>query len=349
LLSPGLSCSQYAAGEITELPEVTTGDLPETDESTTDESTSLDVPDTSPCRPECTSYEACVSGECVCVPDCWNKECGDDGCGGICGKCPGDSFCVDDRCRYPPCQNNCGDEVYVPSGSFRMGCNESLDEYCDDDEFPYHAVYLDAYWIDRAEVTQFAYHECVLAGVCEMPMLVGGYSPMSKLRGDHPVSAVKRDQAAAYCNWRGKQLPTEAQWEKAARGTDERIYPWGNENPNCGLAAMYGPMTSCADWDTLPVCSKPLGNSPYGACDMAGNLLEWVADDYSAEYYSTSPLSNPTGPEPDTLGLWQTVRGGWYGNVNLVLKAMRASSRASVPPGTFYSSIGFRCVRSLEE
>jgi formylglycine-generating enzyme required for sulfatase activity len=224
--------------------------------------------------------------------------------------------------------------VYVPAGRFNMGSVES--EPCAHlDEFPQHAVYLDGFWIDQTEVTNAQYQQCVDAGLCSPPVCDWGeptYDDVTK--GDYPVTCVNWDEARTYCEWAGGRLPTEAQWEKAARGTDERGYPWGNEfdenRCNSGESGIG---------ETTPVKSySPEGDSPYGAADMAGNAYEWVIDWYDIEYYATSPSENPTGPRG---GEGRGLRGGnWYGDHCNA----RATYRYYDVPHGRSNGVGFRCV-----
>jgi len=219
-----------------------------------------------------------------------------------------------------------GDMVAVPAGAFLMGCNGAVDQNCNADESPYHSVDLAAFSIDKTEVTQAAYAACADAGAC--PAILGMPSDLV------PVHGVGWATASAYCTWAGKRLPTEAEWEKAARGTDGRVYPWGNSDPTCD-EANFG---TCAG-APLAVGERSSGASPYGALDMAGNVAEWVADHYAADYYAASPAQNPPGP---ATGANYVDRGGWYRSR---AEQLRASFREPNSPDTALSYLGFRCAQ----
>jgi eukaryotic-like serine/threonine-protein kinase len=231
--------------------------------------------------------------------------------------------------------------VYVPEGDFSIGSeNGRLDE------LPVHTVYLDAFWIDRTEVTNRMYAMCAAKGACQWITNSNTNCNFSHYGQsgfeNHPVTCVDWNMAEAYCQWAGRRLPTEAEWEKAARGTDGRTYPWGNTFPTCKLANLFslGFMTSRCVGDTTPVGSYPDGASPYGAWDMAGNAWEWVNDWYSATYYGKSPGSNPTGP---TSGDYHVMRGvSWDNNVDVAHSAYRFGG----PPSEGPYEPGFRCARS---
>ena len=241
--------------------------------------------------------------------------------------------------------------VYVPAGEFQMGCDDANpNESCYSDEQPLHTVYLDAYYIDKYEVTNAQYAQFLNAmgnqeegGDTWLDAddsdvrihQVGGVWQADAGYENHPVVEVTWYGARAYCRWRGGRLPTEAEWEKAARGSsDTRMYPWGNEAPDCSRLNYY----SCVG-DTAPVGSYPSGASPYGALDMAGNVREWVNDWYQSDYYSVSPYSNPPGP---ASGTYKVLRGGgWYS----LWSHVRAASRGyRCYPFSSINRIGFRCV-----
>ncbi len=230
--------------------------------------------------------------------------------------------------------------MFVPAGAFSMGS-----ESRSDDEKPIHSVTLDAYYIDKYEVTNAAYKRCVDAGVCDPPKQSNSYTRDAYYGNpefdEYPVIYVDWNMANAYCEWRGPstgsgqtRLPTEAEWEKAARGLDGRTYPWG-ENIDCDKANY----SSCAG-DTTKVGSYLDGVSPYGLYDMAGNVWEWVADWYDSSYYSNSPSSNPLGP---SLGEYRVLRGGSWYNLDY---SVRSANRYVNSPVFINYYVGFRCAHS---
>lgn len=231
--------------------------------------------------------------------------------------------------------------VFVPAGEFSMGS-----EAGDSDERPVHGVYLDAYYIDMYEVTNARYRLCAQAGACLPPVKYGSSTRASyyddPAYDDYPVMHVSWEMAQTYCAWRGVRLPTEAQWEKAARGTDGRTYPWG-EGIDCQRANFYrqeGPDFIACVGDTTLVGSYESGQSPYGAYDMTGNVWEWVADWYGASYYGESPLNDPPGPE---TGSARVVRGGTWQFSNY---SLRAANRYWFDPSSAPENVGFRCARA---
>ncbi len=218
--------------------------------------------------------------------------------------------------------------VNVPAGEFVIGSDVDYT-----DEEPMHIVELTEFWIMRTEVTNAQYLACVEAGGCsELPA-------NDRLNNsdyvDHPVTNLDWAQAAEYASWAGGRLPTEAEWEAAARGPDGSIYPWGDDDPDEQLANVDVPTG-----DTMPVGSYPDGASFYGALDMAGNVEEWVADWYGKEYYAESPAANPQGPESSTPEL-KVLRGGSFQQGNY---DVRSSVRGRANPGTKYDNVGFRVV-----
>jgi len=218
--------------------------------------------------------------------------------------------------------------VYVPEGEFLMGTDHGWETDGVKCDGPEHTVYLDAFWIYQHEVTNDEYRACVDSGGCTAPDTVTYYSDPAY--NDHPVVHVDWFDANSYCLWAGGRLPTDAEWEKAARGTDGREYPWGNQKPTCNLANYK----DCVG-GTSPVGSYPSGASPFGVLDMAGNVGEWVADWYEDGYYSRSPDKNPTGPEN---GTHKSIRSASW---DMPWGWLPTSTRVVFIPS---NELGFRCV-----
>jgi formylglycine-generating enzyme required for sulfatase activity len=238
--------------------------------------------------------------------------------------------------------------VLIPAGKFRMGSDEG-----EADEQPAHVVDLDAYYIDKYEVTNAHYKNCVLEGYCQPPQNTISYTRSSYYENSefnqYPVIYVDWFMANTFCEWRAARLPTEAEWEKAARDGDGRIYPWGNNfdctNGNFDDETKYDPDVvsggeNCDGYpDTAPVGSYTLNESPYGVYDMAGNVWEWVSDWYSESYYSLLVDKNPKGPNS---GEYRGTRGGsWLSNEIF----SRSLNRGKYEPLNADFYIGFRCAK----
>jgi formylglycine-generating enzyme required for sulfatase activity len=293
----------------------------------------------------CTSSTHCAAGticlEQACVPGCVNDR-----------DCPGGMFCEPSLGEHGSCvqclrdqdcgtgfaceQNRCvlqgSDMIRLPGTVFNRGSPDGVGE---PDERPMKAIGLPTYYLDRAEVTNAQYRACVQAGVCSAPSDPTAYDAPS--HADHPVVFVTYQQATNFCGWVGKGLPTEARWERAARGDGalDRTYPWGDQAPNCSRAVYTGCQTPDA---TMPVGSKPSGATPEGALDLAGNVWEWCYDRYSETYYTDSSVAyDPVGP---LEGSMRVVRGGAF---NSLPAALRSANRASRDPGLGYEDVGFRC------
>jgi formylglycine-generating enzyme required for sulfatase activity len=243
--------------------------------------------------------------------------------------------------------------VYVPEGTFWRGSTDEdiartlkWCDWCEREglvpEQPQRKVFVDAFWIDRTEVTNARYKRCVQAGGCAGgPSNVGSETRSSYYDSpafdNYPVIHVTWNQADAYCRWAGKRLPTEAEWEKAARGRNKRVFPWGDQKLDCDRLNYAG----CVG-DTVAVGKYPAGASPYGALDMGGNVAEWMSDWYDVGYYRDSSDRNPSGP---ASGEQHSVRGGSWGEdweARVTFRYDRAV------PSYSSNQIGFRCVSSTE-
>lgn len=268
--------------------------------------------------------------------------------------------------QFPPKLSVTIDMILIPAGEFEMGQNPDTGlEECQklfepwpnregkkckrngfEDEEPVHLVYLDDYYIDKFEVTTADYQLCVEVGACDPPKSSSTYSHEDYYRNpkfaDYPVVYISWFDAKSFCEWRGSRLPTEAEWEKSARGTDGRIYPWGN--------SFDGSIGNFCDRDyefidgfkdNSPVGYYPEGTSPYGVMDLAGNAWEWVADWYGFNYFSSSPGENPQGP-PD--GSQRVLKGGTRRCEGFY--DVRAADRIGWFPEFKYDYIGFRCAVS---
>ena len=260
--------------------------------------------------------------------------------------------------------------VFVPEGDFKMGSNNGPDY-----EKPQHTVWLDAFWIDQTEVTNVQFEKFVKESNYETDAEFAGWSyvyemssakwpkvsganwrhpkgPSSSLDGleNHPVTYMSWNDASAYCKWAGRRLPSEAEWEKAARGIDSRIYPWGNQKPG-GNLLNFADKNIALEWAdksindgypfTSPVGHYPEGASPYGALDMAGNVWEWVNDWFAPDYYqSQTSWHNPLGPSPK---VGRVLRGGSWNDSGGVT---RSTFRLGYYPMDWYAFYGFRCAAS---
>ncbi|MCX6065641.1 MAG: SUMF1/EgtB/PvdO family nonheme iron enzyme [Chloroflexi bacterium] len=240
-------------------------------------------------------------------------------------------------------------QVFVPGGKFQMG---GFDGDAQKDEHPAHAVTLSPFWIDKLEVTNGMFQLCVQAGACQPPRELKSESRANyyanKEFADYPVIYVSWKDATNYCQWAGRRLPTEAEWEYAARGNaDYRRFPWGDQSPDNSLANY-----DYQSRDTSRVGSFPKGASPFGALDMAGNVWEWVADYFNAEYYNQTGEQNPTGPNGKDGGQ-KGIRGGsWADGFKEIRVSNRgfaqspdltADSKSAAYLGDANSRTGFRC------
>jgi formylglycine-generating enzyme required for sulfatase activity len=273
-----------------------------------------------PAGPDCNDRDASVSPG---APERCNLR--DDDCNGIVDDSP--------RCQAPPIDRS---PITVQAGPFVMGSDRGAP-----DERPVRLVDLSAFRLDRVEVTNGRYRRCVAAGACTPPALPNSHR-RARYHGDpawddYPVIFVSWEQAERFCRFAGGRLPTEAEWEKAARGPapEAREYPWGDAAPDCARANLGGP-GSCAG-DTDRVGRRPAGASPFGALDMAGNVWEWVADWYAPDAYRLAAIRDPRGPSGGTM---RVMRGGcWESGAS----SLRVSCRKAELPAAWGDNVGFRC------
>ena len=227
-------------------------------------------------------------------------------------------------CLAPPPAPSCtGGMCAIPAGSFQMGSNNGFS-----DEQPVHTETVGAFLMDEFEVTVDQYAACVSAGKCTAADTGGSCNAGVAGRGNHPINCVDWNQADAYCTSLGKRLPTEVEWEYAARGTDGRKYPWGNAAPASQLCWSGGGTNRSS---TCAVGSYPSGKSPFGVQDMAGNVWEWTSSLYTDDYNSA-----PTGTA-------RVIRGGSWSSY--ASSDGRSADRRDVGPSILYRNLGFRCAR----
>lgn len=244
--------------------------------------------------------------------------------------------------------------VLIPAGEFLMGSDKKTDRLAYRSEIPQRSVYLDAFMIGKYEVTALEYLKFVLA-TDRLPQLDWRYDGgnFQDTMAHHPIMHVNWYDADAYCKWAGKRLPTEAEWEKAARGVDGRLFPWGSEyagptRANFGRTGLSGPVRDRPERLLLypPIISVDKYEnalSPYGLYQTIGNVAEWVSDWYDQDYYKTAPGRNPKGPE---TGSQKAFRGGgWMDSTT----TMRAAMRNGTDPKTKINWMGFRCAQDVKE
>jgi formylglycine-generating enzyme required for sulfatase activity len=284
--------------------------------------------------------EDCTGSWICCGSSCYNSINDPYHCGDCLTICSTDEECIGGFCMDQ-------EWVRIPGGTFMMGSPEGVGQ---DDERPRHEVTVTDFEMMRTEVTISQYRCCVDSGVCIEPYSPGDCDWCDRCnwdspdRDDHPIVCVDWHQAVDFCMWGGGRLPTEAEWEYAARGGGQEInYPWGDQEATCDYTVMSGvtPGVGCGFYHEWPVCSKPAGNTEQGLCDMAGNVWEMVQDRYH-DNYAGAPTDGSAWDIPP--GYASVMRGGgWdYGAEDL-----RASNRLGGNPDGRYDSLGFRCARDI--
>jgi len=248
----------------------------------------------------------------------------------VCSSCTPKSSSSSTSCA--PTNTDGAETIFIDGATFQMG-SLPTDVGAKADEQPQHQINLGCYNIYKKEVTNAMYNKCVAIGVC-VPVQPRDNTPTAHVNdpafANYPVVGVDYNMATEYCTWAGARLPTEAEWEYAARGTKLFTYPWGNNDPACNLA-------DSKPGDTEKVGNLTAGSSPLKLMDMAGNAWEWVFDWYDATYYQKSPSDGPTGP---LNGFWKVVRGGGYNSIPALL---RSANRHAGDPYKPYYNVGFRC------
>ena len=284
----------------------------------------------------------------TCLPDCATSGL-DCGLHGTCDDSSGAALCTCDEGYVGDYCETCAPEyedfgsgcvlfwVSIPGGMFMMGSDSG-----GSNELPVHQVTVPSFEMSRTEVTVSHYQQCVDAVMCTEPSQCDSYYNWGVAgRGDHPVNCVDWDQAVAFCTWVGGRLPSEAEWEYAARGGGQVIiYPWGDESPSCTYAVMdEGAGYGCGEDRTWAVRSKTAGNTAQGLCDMAGNVFEWVQDWYHSDY-NGAPSDGSAWETPS--GSYRVSRGGSFDNYGYNL---RASYRDAGVPSNRFDNLGCRCAR----
>ena len=295
------------------------------------------------CGTRCGPGESCLTGLCcaegslVCDGACADPRTDPDHCGGCGVRCALGAACAGGACEgcpaplveascdgVPACVPDASCMLLVPAGPFLMGSAEP-----GSGDGPQHEVTLSAYRIDLFEATVARYDACVAAGACEPPEL---FDPVGKRA--FPVGWLSWEMASALCSFEGKRLPTEAEWERAARGTDARRWPWGEEEPGCDRAMSL----DCPEDGLQPVGGRRRGTSPVGALDLSGNAGEWCSDWHAGESYTTGPFADPQGP---ASGTHRSFRGGSYQS-DPVTK-LSTTFRGHMLPEEFGPGYGVRC------
>ncbi|MGI6683121.1 MAG: SUMF1/EgtB/PvdO family nonheme iron enzyme [Myxococcota bacterium] len=281
----------------------------------------------------------CLDGQCVGCEDI-----GMVNCSGQCKLLGTHTDCsgCGDNCGSKKCENNqcVRAMVPVPGNSFMQGCNTAVEPDCSVFSTPIHQVYVQPFLIDKYEVTAAQYLSCVDDEGCTPPTTGDACNWGNPEKAEHPINCVTWHQASSYCSWAGKRLCTESEWELAARGTDGRVYPWGNEEPTCDYAVMNNGVRGCGTDSTWPVGSKPLGVSPYGALDMTGNVLEWVEDDWHTSY-TGAPNDGSAWVNSPRSNLRILRGGGFYQSPS----ALKTWKRGSGGVNEQFDAGGIRCCK----
>lgn len=236
----------------------------------------------------------------------------------------------------------------VPHGTFKMGCDWKIDSPCNRRESPAHDVDLSEFFIDEQEVSVGEYTACEQSGRCSRLTNIDKNDTACTASYNDPalpLDCVPQQQARNFCAWMGKRLPSEAEWEKAARGTDRRVYAWGNTpEPSCENLGMWG-RPPCNRKAPRPRGTFTIDRSPFGVRDMSGGVSEWVTDGFDVNYYQRSAVKNPLGPAERTFDV--VFRGGSY--IDDQPAGYRVVRRSGAPAGAGIPGVGFRCAKSVDD
>ncbi len=325
---------------VTDKKKVTKKGTKKTTKTTTTTPTTTEPVKTVP-KISCPDGLAAVGEQCCWLGQKWSADAAM--CQGTPSKCPPGTEVAGDTCAIGAVKSthdaNGLDWASFPRAMFVMGSREGAV-----DAQPPHRVIVNAFQLTLHEVTVAEYGACAKVGRCSLTGL--GKTEASNwgkpLRASHPINDVTWEQAKAFCTWAGGRLPTEAEWELAARaGGRNQSYPWGNDDATCELAVLHdGDLAGCRKESTWPVCSRAPGTTVQGVCDLAGNVAEWVADRYAKDSYATSPAENPTGP---ATGSERVVRGGNYFHPDP--RTLRTFHRLKYAADARYPFVGFRCAK----
>ena len=300
----------------------------------------------------CDDKDPCTIDRCTAKSGCKHTAHAE---GALCGL---NSYCVAGKCTKAP-----QDMAFVPKGKFWMGCNTKYNKTCNQNELPQHEVELSSYWIDRYEISFEKYKACATAGKCKVQTKCHN---LKAIQAGWPMSCVSWTQARNYCKWAGGRLPTEAEWEKAARGGCEMYpgknckeamepYPWGTQKPSCAYTIRHQPKSNGV-WSMYAPCTnvkgahaksgeRPAGQSPYGVHDMVGNLMEWIDDAFGSTKYKEHAAKNPT------VACWSCkhrVIRSYRSNEEFTYPTTARAAFRHYSTDTPATWLGIRCVRPVK-
>jgi formylglycine-generating enzyme required for sulfatase activity len=280
----------------------------------------------------CSGGLVCLVDQTCCQPDCAGKECGDNGCGATCGSCGQGEWCQQGACEAVV------DWVQIPGGTGVMGDDAHGVDYA-----PKHSVTLATFYLSHTEITVAEYQACIAAGNCSTTATdQEDCNWIHPDRPDYPMNCIDWYQAKSFCVWAGGRLPSEAEWEYAARNGGQDIdHPWGNAAPTCDDAVVSAD-AACSLSDPSPVCTKPAGNTVHGLCDMLGNVREWVEDTW--HLYTEAGRPDDGSAWVDPMEDHRVQKGAWWFSSPILTMNWARSSEDEYRAADLYST-GIRCAR----